>query len=141
MTKPKKPIILPRKMSKLIRIALRDLEKAEKSRSYIVDMGTWHLPVDNKCYVCLAGSAMAFSLNVKKNEFHTPSDLAGNAEQLSAIDWLREGDVSFAAGDLDLRVTNKMRKMNRSVAQYYEDPKQFKRDMRKLARDLAAEGL
>lgn len=72
---------LPKKPSALILLALDDLAKAERSPRYRVDMGTYHGGSENlpqydpatckvtrpkaaPCVVCLAGSVMAFSLNV-----------------------------------------------------------------------------
>lgn len=108
----KKPVILPRVMSKLIDIALKDIRKVEKMKSkYAIDMGDWYDPNaqlvcsvgDNSvisrtkiCSVCAAGSVMAFSLNAKGNRELTPDSFPKNADQLHAINALRVGSVLSA---------------------------------------------
>lgn len=114
--------VLPRKMSALIRIALADIRKAEKSDKFVVDMGTWYNP--NKdlicrindddiivserkvCVACAAGSVMAFSLGLgadstpKSGSYLLNSD--ENSDQLNAINSLRRGDTQNAAERLGL---------------------------------------
>ena len=65
---------LPNKPSALIRVAIADMKAASKSRKYTINMDHWHLPSDRgtketkTCYVCLAGSVMAFSLDACRKE-------------------------------------------------------------------------
>jgi hypothetical protein len=57
---------LPNKPSELIRVALKDLEEAERDPHYEVEMCTWHRPSSTTgvCTVCLAGSVLAKSCGV-----------------------------------------------------------------------------
>lgn len=51
---------LPGRPSTIIRMALKDLEKTEHSKDYVVNMSEWvGPPRDGKCPVCFAGSIMA----------------------------------------------------------------------------------
>ena len=89
MTKAKKratrrrQIILPMKLSSLIKIALKDLGKAEaQPKKFIVEMSEWYIPEEvvcatesgvevdryEACTVCAAGSVMAFTLNAAKTQ-------------------------------------------------------------------------
>ena len=52
----------PKKLWKLLELAMTDLAKAERSKKFKIDMGTW-LSTNGTCKVCLAGSVMAFSLD------------------------------------------------------------------------------
>jgi hypothetical protein len=113
----KKKVILPRKLSSLIGIALRDLRKAEKSDKYIISMeSTFHSPTtvtctanhgeilvkeQQACVICAAGSVMAFSLNAGNVE-RSPGDFVGNSAQLDAIDFLRKGNATAAAEELNI---------------------------------------
>ncbi len=134
----KKPIILPRKMSALIRIALEDLTKVERSKVYEVQMGNWHLPLaDGKCAVCFAGAVMAKTCNFKKSAdvFPRRSSMGDNLDQFFALDSLRQGEIGLAASELHLGL-NIILPEDRSITPYSSDPKQFRADMRKLALDL-----
>ena len=53
---------LPNKTSELIRLAVSDLEKCEKDKSYEINMCAWHTENYDSCAVCLAGSVMAKTL-------------------------------------------------------------------------------
>lgn len=160
---------LPDKPSALIRLALRDLEKTERSRSYKVAMHTWH-ESNGHCTVCFAGAVMAQTLNIPKNMDMDPSTLCGGIwygdcgvmqfknksqrvdleRKLLALNNLRQGDVESAYATLHRRYPAAIRKMVESrdvadygvypVTPYSADKKQFKIDMRRLARDLAKLG-
>lgn len=128
----KKPVILPKVMSKLIGIALADMKKAEAARDkYVIDLGIWHQPAKiqcelktrdgdsmfsmeqdvlserNVCVLCAAGSVMEFSLNAATDKEFEPHHFPKNQKQLSAINDLRCGDVSSAAYRLGLAEVNR----------------------------------
>ncbi len=138
----KKPVILPRKMSALIRIALEDLSKVERSKVYQVQMGNWHLPMaDGKCAVCFAGAVMAKTCGFQKNSdvFPRVSSMGDNLDQFFALDSLRQGEVSLAASELKLKNHNK--DLDREITPYSANRLQFRADMLKLAIDLERAGL
>lgn len=62
---------LPDKPSELIRLAVADLERAEASPDYIIDMGCWHEPIPNGlCAVCFAGAVIAGTLGAHPRVLH-----------------------------------------------------------------------
>lgn len=131
---------LPDKLSGLIELALSDLEKAERSPDYSVDMSRfWHAPSGGACAVCLAGSVMAFSLQGDKEQWLYPSSYPRlTREKLLALNFLRKGMVRQASIYLnkgkpvvDYRVIPEYSKRNR---------KKFRASMNKLSDDLRAQG-
>lgn len=85
---------LPDLPSELILLALDDLEKSILHPDYEVSMSKWHLPEGNKCYVCLAGSVMAHSLNAPRKAHLIPNSYDGTIQnKLSALDHFRIGDI------------------------------------------------
>jgi hypothetical protein len=162
----KKQVILPKKLSSLIGIALRDLRKAEKSDKYIIAMeSTFHLPTtvtctandgelliseQDACIICAAGSVMAFSLNTGIGMEKTPSDFAGNTHQLQAIDSLRMGHARIAMDDLEMPYDDdlkmpydyeKLRKCEMRIPDYNRDnPESFHKAMIKFQAKLKKAG-
>lgn len=126
-----------KKPSKLIRIALGDLVKAERSKKYRVDMRKWHKP-NGQCAVCFAGSVMAFSLKADRLSHLCDTDFRSRL-QLDALDDLRMGRVDEALDGLNPR--KRTFEYNRLIVKYKSNPKLFKSQMRKLARDLEKDNL
>lgn len=135
---------LPNKPSALLRLALDDLNKVEKQDGYKVNMASWHTPAlaapaTNKCQVCLAGAAMAKSLRGDSDSDLTPTSYSDRtANKLFAINLFRIGNVGGAFQRLG-RSYRKGRTFDRIIADYY-NKKLFKKDLRKLAMDLAKNG-
>jgi hypothetical protein len=138
-TQPK----LPNKPSELILLALADLVKVERSKNYVVDMGTFHTKYDDDepCHVCLAGAVMAKSLSIPSDVFVAPRDFESDTKRkLLALDRFRQGWASSAF----IRLKRSYRRgfsFDREITPYEEDPRAFKREMRRLAADLASENL
>lgn len=131
---------LPSKPSELIRVALKDLRKAERSKKYVIDMGTWHEPhgdwefnpdkgydeyvPNGKCTVCLAGSVIAGTLGVSPKKDAEPLDFGAKTRAaLRALNYFREGsiDSAFAA----LRISEAKQQAAREALDllgfYYEE--------------------
>lgn len=98
---------LPNKLWQLAEMALRDLERAEKSKKFTIDMSEWYV-TNGKCSVCMAGAVLAFSVapkcykdhfqdyrnrNILRPEWVDDVDLA---EKLHAINHLRCGEIQEA---------------------------------------------
>ena len=84
---------LPDKMYQLLRLALSDLDKCNKDKSYRLCMGNWHIPdvLDDVCHVCMAGAVMAKTLNADKNKVLRLEDFKGlTRTKLRAIDYIRQ---------------------------------------------------
>lgn len=138
---------LPSQPSALLRLALGDLEEAENSGDYRVDMHVWHCPDrDDVCVVCLGGAVMAFSLNVAQDNFITdPRDSQWDKDtawRLMALDAFRLGTLQIALSNLDVD-RDKRRHLPELVemAKYEEDPAEFKRNIRDLTILLEEAGL
>lgn len=134
-------VTLPDKPSKLIRVALEDLEACERDDRYVIDMAEWHTKYSGKCHVCLAGSVMS-------NRLHTPVNVdsgpfAFNDElmwKLVALNEFRRGCVS--EGLFRLGYYQQARDLwSVSIARYDQSQSEFKNDMRKLADGLEKAGL
>jgi hypothetical protein len=107
-------VILPTKLSSLIKIALRDMRKAEaKPKEFVIEMSEWFhreevecrtregtiVDAHEVCVMCAAGSVMAFSLGVLKHkniDEAQPHHYPKNERQLNAINELRVGSVGGA---------------------------------------------
>ncbi len=131
----KKP---PKKLSRLIRLALADLAKVERSKKYVVDMTwSWHSPQPSgKCAVCLAGSVMAKTLNVPPDRFANPRYYDFSDEWLDAL--LMLNDVRQGCLSLDL---NEKGIPDRRITPYRVKKTQWRKDMWKIVRELEAKGL
>lgn len=138
MSAKQKVAKLPEKPSALIRLAVRDLEKAERARNYKVDMGTWHTP-NGKCRVCFAGAVMAGTLGASRKDCLSPQSFGDDAAKLESLDYFRTGHIRLGL-QINGRETPAAVSNFAVVPDYDEDPKAFKRDMRKLATMLAKHG-
>lgn len=136
---------LPLVMSELIEIALADLEKAEASSDYTVDMEYWHEPTlsGNRCVVCAAGAVMAFSLGGKKEVSYIVNDFYNNLYQLKAIDLLRRGLVYEASIILGISNNDVIWDIKRryDIPEYNADASAFKAQLGVLASLLRSKGL
>ena len=136
---------LPRKPSALIKLALNDLSKVERSKKYKVLMSMWHVPtLDDACFVCLAGSVMAKTLKldsakeIDKDNF-SDSFSESITNKLLAINDMREGNMMTAFTRLRYS-RNRGDKFTRNITDYRVDKVLFKKQMRTLARDLEKAG-
>lgn len=142
--------LLAAKPSRLIRIALADLRRAEESKRYVVDMGKWHVRDLNKgvCYVCLGGAAL-IGCGIPSSATLTPiaDDTAVRlpnviAERILALDAFRNGEVHIGLGILGLAHAICRVPENVLVYSYVgEWSGNFFRSMRSLAFILAEAGL
>jgi hypothetical protein len=143
--------MLPDKLSDLIDVAIADLEKAEQSPDYRIYMSVWHSPGDElflmpspeqfkKCYVCFAGSVIAFSLSGDRMTEYSPSCYPADiSAKLHALNHVREGRVRYALQGIG--AGNHHYKYDRMVVPYEANASEFKNQMRDLANDLARDGL
>lgn len=147
---------LPNKASDLIEAALADLIKCERSPKYTINMedswhdpdggkdNPWYDPADgDKCEVCLGGSVMAQSLGAEHKLKYMPGEFGVRlAKKLHALDDFRSGDVGYGLETFrGVAKCDDWYKFDRAITPYGDSPGEFKREMRKLARDLRADGL
>lgn len=139
--KSKKPVTLPDKPSALIRLALQDLEKAEKSRLYAIEMRDWHAP-KGVCEVCFAGSVMAYSLGAKRHDLVTPRYFDDDTRRkLIALNFFRCGRIEDGLCEMGHSLPAGVPSWDSSICHYADDHKHFKSSMRSMAKMLAKAGL
>lgn len=145
--------VLPRKPSKLLRIALADLVKVERSKKYVIDMGTYHTPISEwdmeigrHCAVCLAGSIMARTLGSDPKDRIIPSDFGETtARKLYAVSDLQFGNIHGGLIHLNYATSTINRIIDqvgeeRNMPGYLADPVAYKNAVRNLANDFEAAG-
>lgn len=131
----------------ILRIALDDLKKVERSKAYIVRMDTWHTPYHHlknaPCAVCLAGSVMAKTCEADRTEASYVYDFSvKNMPVFSALDLLRSGAVAeawrqmFGKGKI-----GQARGLDRRIMPYSVDATAWWQQMEQLHADLVAADL
>lgn len=98
---------LPRKMSELLRLAVKDAQTCEADPRYRLSMDDWHRYRDSssQCHVCMAGAVMAQSLEVGLETSTMPHELGCDKHEiLTAIDRMRIGAMRVAANMLQSSV-------------------------------------
>lgn len=161
---------IPHKLSDAIFAAVTDLSAAERAkRTYAVNMGTWHEPAidtgeavepeQTKCQVCFAGSLLAGTCEVPPQCNGEQLMYGENSElqdAMFALNEIRLGNLRAAlkywpwlpkklhpklAAERDSSsMTYRSREVARYAADYRPSRVAFKRDMRKIAAELAALG-
>ena len=87
--------------SERIRLAIADLEAAERAPGYSIDMATWHAPDQSSgtCAVCMAGAVLANRHPIRSDQIYVgPFEAEGPDEFSTTAAW----DRIFASLD-DLR--------------------------------------
>ena len=144
----KRKFKLPSKPSDLIDLAVDDLERVEKDKRFVVDMGTYNSHEAGKCHVCFAGSVMAKSLELvsEKDVDDVLHGKVGDAvvyRKILALDYFRRGQVVTALDRLGLSrfdvAAFGLRDFKAPIYKYY--PLAFKCEMRGLAARLRYAGM
>ena len=157
----------PSTASGLIRTALADLELAESPGSgYDIDMQIWHEPRHMAgCTVCLAGSVMAYTIGMARNEdgdrmlqemFRLVEDdcderVGAWYQSLLALDKFAQGRLRDAATELeamprggdvwnDLYEAAIASRFDATFERHEDDPAAFKAALAALADALEARG-
>lgn len=148
-------LFLPDKLSKLILVALNDLEKVEKDEKYKVDMGQWHHPplYNGPCAVCLAGAVIAKTCKTSYKKDLMPGDFFENeVKKFNALDLVRQGEIFRALIKLGVDEKNARecqdklwRVLNlypKDWVNYWndDDKKIFKDNLRRISKFLKDEG-
>jgi hypothetical protein len=137
---------LPNNPVELIRLSVANLIQAEQSDLYIINMYNWHIPLwygntgtPTQCWVCLAGSVMAFSLGAVIYDDVSPAHFGSNEGKLMALNSLRLGSVhSFL---IRLNQNLLLEKLPTDITfyeipRYSDDPELFKKRLLELADEL-----
>jgi len=122
----------PKLPSKLLAMALNDLEWVEKHKKYDIYMDIW---VDD-CMVCFAGSVMVRRFYIDRRcrplDFDWPWRHA-----FLALNYFREGRIMSALRYLDYHHHFK----DVDIPHYQYDPTNFKQNIRELIKFLQEENL
>jgi hypothetical protein len=142
---------LPKKPSKLIRLAIADLVKTEQDSNYKIHMDTWHVPFHSRCHVCLAGAVMAQTLGADITKDVVPADFSHVLKviptrtwlRLRALDCFRKGHVSeglrfMGYGDDTVQNCDDIRAPGLS---YSDEPTAFKENLLLIADQFERKGL
>lgn len=133
---------LPDKLSALIRMALADLGKVERSKKYKVDMQVWHQPREGVCAVCLAGAVIAKELGANPDEYVVPLEYSKKiSNKLFALEYARLGQIAYAMNPSVYDKAVKKRGKPPTFPSYRRNKARFKRGLRKLAAWLEGNGL
>jgi hypothetical protein len=141
---------LPDLPSALIRVAIGDLIKIEKSPLYHPNMEIWHSGGwasdhrnDGKCQVCWAGAVMVESLHAPINRNMWPEDyISSIGLKLHAIDDFRSGEWAFALDMMGIDTSEfDLSKLDDDPPCYRDDPEAFKECMLRAADILEGIGL
>lgn len=95
-------VILPTKLSDLLKLAMADYDKTKHDPKYEIDMRTWCRRWNNEipCQVCLAGTVLVKTLAYypRPGQHLTLPQMASceNLYQLTAVDDLRGGFITSA---------------------------------------------
>lgn len=138
---------LPDLPSELIRLAIKDLEIAEKSSRYTVNMGYFHTPKRTwygrrVCLVCLAGAVMAGTLDVSIDLELEPGAFVDSdvRDKLRALDCFHDGDILGGLTDMHVDVPKNLEHWY-VVPMHSNDPEGFKVTLLTMAHDLESVGL
>jgi hypothetical protein len=127
--------LLPEKLSDCILLALEDLQKCEVDPRYKIWMSAWHEPHE-RCYVCLAGSVMAQTLNANLFESLGPANYSKhNNKRLMALNSIRAGHVRTAMSYMGI-IPGWDAMQDVDVSPYHHSPTAFTRDLTKIAMNL-----
>jgi len=105
-------VALPNKLSDLLELAVRDVQKCEADKKrFALHMGNWHRPDAGKgvCVVCMAGAVMAQTVGVPDDEqrdvfqgLACAPDIEPHRAAFNAVNELRISKVQSAATELGI---------------------------------------
>lgn len=132
---------LPSLPSRILALALHDLELCRKSETYDIDMRRWHQPEDGKCVVCLAGCSMAQTKKVSPDEIKAPYDLKEEDERkLVFLEYLRQGGVGPALSYLGYGIPLGLNQIEDIPDYCEENYEKWLACMNKILKALRAQG-
>lgn len=120
----------PEKHSKLILLAVKDLEKCEEDKRYIINLSEWHTP-NSRCAVCFAGAVMAKTLKKSRDTYAAPSDFTAGWDE--AFCFLN--DIAFGSSWVDGHHYQWP-----EIPDYYDGHEKFKSYMRGIAAWFETQG-
>lgn len=102
---------LPDKLSDLLWLAISDLRACAGDDNYRIAMCNWHVSFSDACYVCMAGSIMANSLQCDIQRNFAPDNFTLDTRaKLYAVNCMRKGNFSYCLPHR-INTTDKMKLM------------------------------
>lgn len=156
---------LPNKLSALMRVALANLAKVERSPKFNIDMTDDWVSFDgfpdgkvsdlikkknSVCHVCFAGAVMAKTLDVEVEDgtYYFDGGMSSkDTNKMCALDDVRQGSVYSALISMEVKqkqvdkYIEKYRHGWEPVTPYDEDRKEWRKDMWRIVRRLERVGL
>ena len=140
--------VLPGKPSELIKLALKDLTKAEKAKNVEILMEDWYFRrwFEEKCYVCLAGSVMRGTMKIKptpesEGSFAvSPMEYPEEELALTALNLFRLGLVAGGLHTLGIPLNENNWISDVNVRPYGGKGIDFRKDMNKVVKLLESKG-
>ena len=127
--------------SRVIEMALEDLEAVEDNPKYQINMLFWHDPMDEgECAVCFAGGVMAMRLGLPSDKAYCEQFDAATECRLLALNDFRCGEIYLGLELMGVAAAVSLPSFQ-CVTRYHDSPTQFKSDMRSLAEMLKKKGL
>ena len=131
---------LPDRPSELLQLALDDLRKCEADPRFKIDMSQWVTPVNEVCYVCLAGSVMIQELGASPEKWCAPLHFQyGVSDKLWALNQFRLGLLCSAYKFLGRELPENLPERV-CVTRHNDDKEQFHQDMESLIKLLQEHG-
>jgi hypothetical protein len=135
-----KKVKLPNKLSKLMRVALRDIMKIKKENKFRIYMGWWMYNSPYTCSVCLAGAVMVKEFNVQDFNFADFSEEEWC--KFEALNSVRTGHINTAVKDLynnkiPKTVLKKLKKVPSEIfVEDYSSDEKGRGDYKKWRKDM-----
>ena len=134
---PVAPVLLPHVPSQLLRLALADLRKVERTPGYAIDMSTYHHVSRGTCTVCLAGSVMVGTLGMPTDRSVSTYDASlHNQAALRALSSFRHLPTEHGCDFIGARPIS----FKQNTPHYEDDPVGFHAGMHALADAFEASG-
>lgn len=129
--------------SRIIEMALEDLEAVERTPGYVIDMDVWHDPTsDGRCAVCFAGAVIAHRIGTPKDVLFECMDCSDALQdRFFALNAFRSGNIRYGLELMRIEDAPATVPQRMQVVEYEDNPTQFKSDMRALAETLRSAGL
>lgn len=151
----KKEDILTAKPSRVLALALEDLQKLERTPGFRINMSEWVSMYsgrydefgiwqsdEKECVVCLGGSVLVERFNVKSWSGLNRGNFPKRAKQIArALNEFRTGDIWCGLMELGIKKIPGSLPCYAPVTGYHTNPSIFKRDMRGIIKQLEEAGL
>jgi len=142
---------VPKKLSKAITIAIKDVNRAKEDKKMFVDMDdAWHRQMnDGICHVCFAGAVMHYEFDLGYEQLSVPHQFNHGAwpqqiawsDYLYALDDVRKGHIDDALEAVGQDLPEGVDTFDCDVPEFKHDPNGFNAAMGELVIELEKHNL